>query len=167
MNSTLVATAVVLRDLGCFSVSNIDDRILLQKKIYLAQDFGLPLGYGYRWYIHGPYSTTLSTAAYQIVPEGIESIADKRIKEPYSVIIDCVNSLASKMPPNVGLPVVSWYELLSSIAYWENQGYKDKNSIIGQVKTTKPQFSEEQIECAYNTYSNVKNDVKNVCANKR
>ena len=53
MNNSQIATAVAIRDLNCYSLETIDDRILLQKKIYLAQDIGLPLGYGYSWYIHG------------------------------------------------------------------------------------------------------------------
>ena len=83
MNNSQIATAVAIRDLNCYSLETIDDRILLQKKIYLAQDIGLPLGYGYSWYIHGPYSPDLTAAAYQIIPEEITAIENHSFREPY------------------------------------------------------------------------------------
>lgn len=46
MNNSHIATAIAIRDLHCFTLETLNDRILLQKKVYLAQDIGLPLGYG-------------------------------------------------------------------------------------------------------------------------
>ena len=69
MNNSQIATAVALRELKCASLETIDDRILLQKKVFLAQHLGLPLRYGYSWYIHGPYSTDLTAVAYQVIPK--------------------------------------------------------------------------------------------------
>ena len=97
MNKSQIATAVALRDLKCYSLDNIDERILLQKKIFLAQDIGLPLGYGYNWYIHGPYSTDLTAVAYQVIPEGYSSLENKCFKEKYSEMIRKVNELESKI----------------------------------------------------------------------
>ena len=157
MNTSLIATAVTLRELKCYSLETINDRILLQKKVYLAQDIGLPLGYGYSWYIHGPYSSDLTTAAYQIIPEGLEAIDGKVLKEPYMSIIKKVNQLEEQIktsPTNIG--IVPWYELLSSIAYWMKIGYSTKQSIIKRIKDTKPQFSDEQIKHGYDVYKEFK-----------
>ena len=151
MINSQIATAVVLRDLKCFSLETISDRILLQKKVFLAQDIGMPLGYGYSWYIHGPYSTDLTAVAYQVIPEGVESIEGKRLKARYAEMIDRVNALEYKTN-GMKIGVVPWYELIASIAYCYGKGYKGEKESIGKIKETKPQFSEEQAQLAYNVY---------------
>ena len=43
-----------------FDYSNFTQRMEMQKGIYLLQDMGVPVGdYGFRWYLHGPYSQSL------------------------------------------------------------------------------------------------------------
>jgi len=160
MNKSQIATAVALRDLKCWSLETINDRILLQKKIFLAQDIGLPLGYGYSWYIHGPYSADLTAVAYQVIPEGFDSIEKNSFKPPYAAMISKVNALEDEIKKN-GLQIrtVQWYELIASIAYWYERGYDTKEKMVGKIKKTKPQFTEEQICAAYVAYSNFKNTV--------
>ena len=154
MNNSHIATAVAIRDLGCYSLETINDRILLQKKIYLAQDIGLPLGYGYSWYIHGPYSTDLTAAAYQIIPEGKTAIESKTLKEPYASMIGKVNALEDDIEKkNLIISTVQWYELIASIAYWHKRGYSTEEKSVEKIRITKPQFTEEQIKAGYSTYT--------------
>ena len=123
MNNSHIATAIAIRDLHCFTLETLNDRILLQKKVYLAQDIGLPLGYGYSWYIHGPYSTDLTAVAYQIIPEGDTAIENHSLKEPYASMITKVNDLEKAIDEqNLAISVVQWYELIASIAYWYARG---------------------------------------------
>ena len=153
MNNSYIATAVAIRDLHCYSLETIGDRILLQKKIYLAQDIGLPLGYGYSWYIHGPYSTDLATVAYQVVPEGNTAIENHSLKEPYASMVAKVNSLEKNIDKeDLKISVVQWYELIASIAYWYKRGYDTESMTIEKIRSTKPQFTEEQIKAGYSTY---------------
>ena len=49
-----------------FSMSTFDDRLRLQKLIYLLQTFGIYLGYDFSWYIRGPYCSTLSTNGFAL-----------------------------------------------------------------------------------------------------
>lgn len=157
MNNAHIATAVALRDLECFSLATINDRILLQKKIYLAQDIGLPLSYGYSWYIHGPYSTDLTAAAYQIIPEGNEAIKNNSLKEPYAAMIRRVNALQKIIEEqHLKISVVQWYELIASIAYWSKRGYESEEKIVSRIKTSKPQFSEDQIKAGFAAYAKFK-----------
>lgn len=44
-----------------------DDRIRLQKIVYLLQASGIGLGYGFSWYNHGPYSQDLVYDAYSVL----------------------------------------------------------------------------------------------------
>ncbi len=157
MNNSQIATAIALRDLKCWSLDTINDRILLQKKIFLAQDIGLPLGYSYNWYIHGPYSTDLTSIAYQIIPEGYDYIEGKNFKPPYAAMISKVNALEDEIKKyDLQISVVKWYELIASIAYWYKRGYNTKEKIVDKIKETKPQFSEEQISIAYTVYNDFK-----------
>ena len=154
MNNSQIATAIALRDLHCYSLDTINDRILLQKKIFLAQDIGLPLGYGYSWYIHGPYSTDLTAVAYQVIPEGSESIETKCFKETYANMIKKVNDLESEIEKHkLKISVVQWYELIASIAYWYKRSNKTEDTIVEKIKQTKPQFTEEQTKAAFASYT--------------
>lgn len=160
MNKSQIATAVALRDLKCWSLESINDRILLQKKIFLAQDIGLPLGYGYSWYIHGPYSSDLTAVAYQVIPQGLDSIEKISLKAPYAAIISRVNALEDEIERNdLQLGVVQWYELIASIAYWNARGYDTEDKMVDKIKETKPQFTQEQIKAAYTAYSAFKKTV--------
>ena len=153
MNSTYISTAIALRDLHCSSLDTLDDRILLQKKVYLAQDIGLPLGYGYGWYIHGPYSTDLTAAAYQIIPEGFYSLEKKGFKPEFARMIAKVNALELENKcMETPLSRVEWYELLASIAYWYKRGKCELNGMIAKIKECKPQFTCDQTKVAYNAY---------------
>jgi hypothetical protein len=46
--------------------SNFNDRLILQKTIYLLEQFGLHIGYYFSWYLRGPYSPALTRDAYAI-----------------------------------------------------------------------------------------------------
>ena len=154
MDSSYIATAVALRDLKCYCIDTIADRILLQKKIYLAQKIGLPLGYGYSWYIHGPYSTDLTTVVYQIVPEGTESIENRKFKERYIKIIDKINALEDEIHKReLQTDVISWYELIASIAYWITPDFSQKDEILKKMQSAKPQFSKGLVEAGYDVYN--------------
>lgn len=157
MKNSNIATAIALRDLHCDSLDTIDDRILLQKKVYLAQDLGLPLGYGFCWYIHGPYSSDLTDVAYQIIPEGFDAIEHGSYKKPYADIIASVNGFERhKSECTTQINTVQWYELLASIAYWYKHGYQSKDAIITKIAKTKPQFTQDQACTAYSAYYGVK-----------
>ncbi|HUV65649.1 MAG TPA: hypothetical protein VMW24_17265 [Sedimentisphaerales bacterium] len=43
-----------------FQIDGFMDRLIMQKAVYLAQAAGVNLGYYYHWYLHGPYSPSLT-----------------------------------------------------------------------------------------------------------
>ena len=157
MNKAYIATAIAFRDLNCSSLESIKDRILLQKKIFLAQDVGLPLGYGYCWYIYGPYSSDLTTVAYQIIPEGFDDIEKHSFKKQYSEMIEKVNRLSDDISTkSIMLSEVEWYELIASIAYWYNRGIQEEEGIVEKIKDTKPHFSDSDTRAAFESYMSFK-----------
>src|SRR5438876_1106010 len=52
------------------NVTTFDDRLILQKAVYLLQCAGVRLGYRFRWYLRGPYSPDMTAGAFGIVGEG-------------------------------------------------------------------------------------------------
>lgn len=59
-----------------------EDRLRLQKTIYLLQVFGLRIGYGFSWYRYGPYSQELVYDAYKVLspdsPERTKYVRETR-----------------------------------------------------------------------------------------
>ena len=49
-----------------FSMNTFDERLRLQKLIYLLQTFGIYLGYDFSWYIRGPYCSTLAANGFAL-----------------------------------------------------------------------------------------------------
>ena len=45
----------------------IENRLKLQKTIYLLEAYGMQLGYGFSWYKYGPYSQDLVRDAYTVL----------------------------------------------------------------------------------------------------
>jgi uncharacterized protein YwgA len=52
------------------SVKTFNERLILQKSVYLLQSAGIHMGYRFRWYIRGPYSPDMTAGAFGIVNEG-------------------------------------------------------------------------------------------------
>lgn len=50
-------------------MDSFDDRLILQKAVYLTQQAGIPLGYHYYWYLRGPYCRELTADAYTTLSE--------------------------------------------------------------------------------------------------
>ncbi len=52
-----------------FQINSFEDRLIMQKTIYLAQAAGINLGYYYHWYLHGPYSPSLTRDEFAIATD--------------------------------------------------------------------------------------------------
>ena len=62
MSHSQVLLGLVLQEADIpASVDTFDNRLLVQKGVYLLQDVGVELGYPYSWYVRGPYSSRLAT----------------------------------------------------------------------------------------------------------
>ncbi len=70
MDRQQIGMKLTLEALGIpFRLDTFNDRLILQKAIYLAQAGGIQLGYSYRWYLRGPYSTGLTRDAFSVKAE--------------------------------------------------------------------------------------------------
>ena len=67
MEGQLLVLNLVMRSLGYApDITTVEERKKRQKAIYLAQLFGVDLGYRYSWYLMGPYSTALARDYYTL-----------------------------------------------------------------------------------------------------
>lgn len=64
-------------------MSTFDDRLRLQKLIYMVEAFGVYLGYDFSWYLRGPYCTRLAKTGFEL-----EQIADKIEDDPGTKFAD-------------------------------------------------------------------------------
>lgn len=69
---------LTLKELGCrTSKAPFERRKLIQKLVYVAERVGVDLGYGYRWHIHGPYSSDLARTYYRVGDKEEQELAEK------------------------------------------------------------------------------------------
>ena len=115
-----------------FNIETKDERIRLQKIVYLLQRCGVNLGYNYGWYIYGPYSRELTSVYYDLdtslkcnekdytwykLDESVEELTEGIKKfESISKIPDGV-SIAKD--PTKGKDI-AWLEFIASIDYLHN-----------------------------------------------
>jgi uncharacterized protein YwgA len=92
-----------------FNMISFDNRLKVQKFVYLLQEWGLNLGYRFSLYLRGPYCTEVAKDAFQMpdsraVPLQMfaEAGVEKRFNEFLSVFAPHKNS-------------VDWLEVASSI----------------------------------------------------
>ena len=53
-----------------FNIEKLEDRLLIQKIVYIARYFGIDLGYEFDCYIRGAYSTELAEDYYKLLKKG-------------------------------------------------------------------------------------------------
>ncbi len=89
-----------------FSMDEFNDRLKLQKMIYLLQSSGVYLGYEFRYYIHGPYCSKLTQIGFEIseiygdiTVKKDQLFQDKNVEKKYKKTIKLLNEL--KTPRNL------------------------------------------------------------------
>ena len=59
-------------------VETFEDRLILQKAVYLAQAAGVHLGYYFRWYLRGPYCPSVADDGFCIATELAQEVDDSK-----------------------------------------------------------------------------------------
>ena len=155
MNNIDIANALIFQHLGIHK-DNFDDRLIAQKKIYLLQVLGIDLGYHYNWYLHGPYSPSLTNYMYanwDWIQESEEVLRPYKLSDRASDNVQRVNRLAQQST-KADLGEAAWYELLASLHYiYQNSkswAVKGIDEAFEKLRQYKPQYSEEQCRMAFN-----------------
>lgn len=116
MDPKIEVLDVFLRTLGEDpSIKGLDDRLRLQKVVYLGQLFGVDLGYRYSWYVKGPYSPSLTQDYYKLAEATNPS--GKVLRPDLAEKLKKARSLLEIPPDAKDLGKAQWYELLASLHY--------------------------------------------------
>jgi len=132
MNEDLAILNTYLTELGVPPrIKTLNDRIRVQKAIYLAQAAGADLGYDYNWYLHGPYSPELANDYYKlseaIFMNKIPATADPeapadgpKLKDSYTATLKSLAPIVA-LPDNFDRPQEDWLELVSSLHFLQKK----------------------------------------------
>lgn len=108
-------------------ISKFDERLKIQKIIYLLQYSGLSLGYGYNWYVRGPYSPGLTQTIYSISED--ESIFEESKNLRFHDHDDIVSNLDDfKVKLGEKINDVNYLEVLASLHYINKVTFSGKGS---------------------------------------
>ena len=139
MNSIALA-GIIKRVYPKFDMSTFENRLKLQKIIYLIQAYGIHLGYTFSLYHYGPFCLELMKTAYYV--DSFEN--SKEVGFDDGKIEDKFKLFLSKMAPYKN--DVKWLECASTMHLFGHLYlYESKAEIIKRVKTMKPRYSENDL----------------------
>ena len=152
MADQLATLQLVLDEFDVGEIATIDHRIEIQKLICLAQNAGLQLGYGFNWYVRGPYSPSLTSDYYQVA-----SSRDHIQKQTQNFVLTAASLTAIEkvktlmvVPAGIGLTRVQWLELLASIVYLRKSYNLSKDPVRNKIQQLKVHLA-PYFEPAYST----------------
>jgi len=152
MDKSQIALKLAVEGLGLpLSVDTFENRLILQKGIYLAQVAGVQLGYHYQWYLYGPYSPSLTRDEYAVAEELLLDLDDSkgwtlddRSKETLSNLRELINledqsELAKEL------------ELLASVHFLiarKQVARDDDEQIVSTLKRFRKPFNKRDVKRA-------------------
>ncbi len=133
-----------------FQIDDFRDRFILQKAVYLVQAAGVHLGYYYQWYLHGPYSPSLTRDAYPMSAElasGMDESQGWKLGEHSRKRLEHIQNLVQGPQEDRA----RWLELLASVHFLIDRGQvraddvKKICEILGRFNKT---FTENEVQMA-------------------
>lgn len=125
-----------------FSYSNFDQRMEMQKAVYLLQDMGVPVGnYGFRWYRHGPYSQSLQDDMYY---EDGHSYTTPLLSKEYAESINRLHQVIHS-PERKQYSISNWVECLASLHYLRDNllSFNATDAeVVNALETRKPHLND-------------------------
>ncbi len=122
------------------SIASFAERKRMQKITYLLEQFGVNLGFDFDWYLHGPYSTTLTRVLYKKDPQDLDRLVPNK-SDDIKKIENLKKFLGSDIKSSNTL------ELIVSLHYLMTLGKSVKKSdeeILKLFLKLKPFFSEDE-----------------------
>ena len=128
-----------------FDYSSFNQRMEMQKAIYLLQDMGVPVGdYGFRWYLHGPYSQSLQDDMYY---ESGQPTKDILFEKEYVEKIKKINNVI-KSNEKGNYSISQWVECLASLHYLRANVMSFTSSdeeLVAELQKQKPHLSDKKV----------------------
>lgn len=152
IDKRLAGIYVLMKEFGGFKIKGLEERVFVQKAIYLLQVLDIDLRFRFSWYLRGPYSTDLTQSVFEI--KGDEKLQERA--ETYSIrkevvpAVDRLHGFLKAKPQPLTEP--QWLELLSSIHYLKHisKAVISQDSVGGVLRDVgKGKFSDEQANAAW------------------
>lgn len=105
---------------------------IVQRSVYLLQEFGLDLGYRYMWHLKGPYSSSLENIYSELIcnQQLFKKLNRKaKLKENTQIIMNTCKDFVNNTKPK-NKTMAEWLELVTSLHYlkkYTHRGQKAKN----------------------------------------
>ena len=132
-----------------FKIKYFQDRLIMQKSVYLAQTAGVNLGYYYHWYLHGPYSPSLTRDEYAIATDisvGLDESKGWKLDDSSSQRLEEIRGIFTEPERD---KLARKLELLASVHFLieRRQVSKvDTSRITATLKRFNKDFSEEEVK---------------------
>jgi len=160
VDQRLAGIYLVMKVLGGFSLNSFDDRLFLQKAIYLLQILGVDLRFRFSWYLRGPYSNALTQCAFEIDgSDTLKSNFDKlKLRPEVLQVLEYHKRWLQDKPATLSKP--RWFELLSSMHYLKHISRPDTSLTPGNASlhlesAGKHGFKQQDIQAAWDTLNEV------------
>ena len=150
MDRQQIGVKLVMDDLGLgLSMETFEDRVVLQKALYLAQAAGLRLGYHFRWDLRGPYCPALANDGYAIAEE-IQDGQDETEQWQFdSGSRELLGNIRSLIPASGSRDqILEELELFASIHFLvsrEQASADDPEQVIETLRRFQKNYTEEQV----------------------
>ncbi len=149
MNKQQIGTKLALDALGIpVSLGSFDDRLTIQKAVYLAKAAGQDCGHFFRWYLRGPYSSDLTRDVFCMEAElatGEDESAEWVLPQD---VVGRLGKLKQLIPASDRAARAQKLELLASVHFLVDQRQVpvgDAKAITELLHRYDKDFSESQV----------------------
>lgn len=134
----LTLAGVLKRVYSSFSMESFNNRLKLQKFVYLLKAFGINLGYNFNFYIYGPYSTQLMIDGYQVTEFGRtpEVKFEPELEEKFNKFKEFYKNHRED---------IEWLEIAASVHLLKQLGLS-YNEIINKIKNKRPELNDKETQ---------------------
>ncbi len=137
-------------------LSTFSARLKFQKSVYLLQALGMSTKFHYGWYLRGPYSPSLTKAAFEDVvklcEQGDKTYKGFRLSTQTKDRITKIKEMLQEKPGADGFSEENWLELLASMYFYRHEMYfppkddknrEDSNWLYRQLPPAKKRLFKE------------------------
>ncbi len=135
---------------------SFDQRLIVQKAVYLIQKAGLDLGYNFTWYLRGPYSSALTRDAFALAAElqsGETEHQGWRLDKSSKSRLDGLQGLFSVSPVSKRARRLECFACVHFVATERQRRTKDVQLIKDRLHELDKQFDDSKISEAIDDLS--------------
>lgn len=140
-NQRIRTTFAALKRIGVsLSLATFNDRLRMQKVVYLLQSFGLQTRWNFSWYLRGPYSSDL---AYAVFNTDLKSVSEVKFNRANVRAIE-------KLKRYFKLEYMSVADLEASasilyVATQRREPWESKQELVEEVLSKKPMLARSRV----------------------